>query len=164
MNKIVLPSHLKPVSNAEVEARAPEFKLPPNPKSDKIHDIDTPPPEGLKKPSLWRILAYPVGQRRVSPGGIILTDETLDVNNWTHQLYKIAAIGQQVFRGPAFAGYDISEDEIPKVGELWLIDPKIPRRYTYDNYTICVLTDEQLIQRVDPETVPRFKFSDGMSL
>lgn len=124
-----------------------------------IHDVDTPIPEGLPDPPLWQILAMPVRQRRVTKGGIMLPDETLDTQAWTHQLFKLCKVGPQVYRGPAYSGYDISDAEIPKVGQLWLIDPKQPRRFMFDGLTIISINDDQLRGRVDPKYVSKLKFS-----
>jgi hypothetical protein len=124
-----------------------------------IHDIDTPVPVGLPTPPMWKLLVMPVRQMRMTKGGILLADETLDTQAWVHQLYKICAVGKHVYKGPAYAGYDISEDEIPKVGELWLIDPKQPRRFGFDGYTIIVINDDQLQCRASEDHVHKFKFA-----
>lgn len=133
--------------------------------NDKIGlaDLETPIPEGIPQPPLWRIFAIPVRLRKVSAGGIILTDDSIDAMEWQHQLYKIAAVGPQVYQGPAYKHFEISEDEIPKAGDLWLIDPKQPRRFVFKDLTVIVVNDDQLLARVDPASVPHLKMS-GVSL
>mgnify|MGYP001247287826 FL=1 len=128
-----------------------------------LADIDTPIPEGLPQPPLWKLLAIPVRLRRVSRGGIILSDDSVDAMEWHHQLYKIAAVGQHVYEGPAYKGFDITEDQKPKVGDLWLIDPKQPRRFKFDGYTVLVINDDQLQARIDPDAVQKLSFY-GVSL
>jgi len=124
-----------------------------------IHDIDTPVPEHKLRVPLWKIMAMPVGIRRTSRGGIMLPDETIDVQNWTHQLYKIVAVGNHVFRGKAYESYDITEDERPQIGDLWIIDSKQPRRFQYKGHTFVVITDDSLNVRVDPSDVENLKFN-----
>lgn len=135
------------------------FALPGTPNSDLIQDLDVAIPEGLPPPHMFRLLAMFVGQRRKSRSGkLFLPAETLDVQNWTHQLVKIVAVGKQVCQGPAYEGYNLSDDEVPKVGDLWLIDPKQPRRFIFKGYTILLINDDQLWTRVEPDQVEHFKF------
>ncbi len=124
-----------------------------------VHDLDTPIPEGVPIPHVWKIALFPVRTRAVTRGGIILTDDTLEVQLWHHQLFKVAKVGSQVMRGPAYEGYTIAEEERPKVGDLWLINPKAPQRYIYKGIHFVVINDDQLISRIDdPSTVEHFKF------
>jgi co-chaperonin GroES (HSP10) len=127
--------------------------------SDIIHDLDVDVPEGLPEPPLWKVFVLPVRQRKVTKGGILLADETMDVQNWTHQLFKVAAVGKQVYRGKAYETYDIDDADRPKVGELWIVDPKQPRRFGFRGHTIIIINDDQLLGRVDPSQVEHLKFS-----
>lgn len=135
---------------------------------DKIglSDIDEPIPAGLVEyfnPSIWRILAMPVRLRRVTKGGIHIPDESLDAAEWHHQLFKLAHVGPAVYKGKAYAGFDIPEEEAPHVGDLWLIDPKQPRRFKYDGKTVLIISDDQLLVRVKPAGVDKLSFY-GISL
>jgi hypothetical protein len=122
---------------------------------DKIglSDFNSPIPEGLPTAPLWRLFAIPVRLRRVSKGGILLADDSVDAMEWHHQVYK----------GSVYKNFDISEDEVPKVGDLWLIDPKQPRRFKFKDHTVIVVNDDQLIARVNPESVEYLSFY-GLSL
>lgn len=134
--------------------------IPTHASSDaiQIHDIDTPVPQGLPRPSLWRCLVMPVGLRKKTSGGIILPDDTMDAQLWHHQLYKIAAVGPQVRKGPSYEGFDLDDDDMPKVGDLWLVDPKQPRRFGFGDTTLIMVNDDQLLCRVERESVARLKF------
>lgn len=123
-----------------------------------LHDIDTPIPEGMPEPTPFRLFAMPVRVRKVSKGGIILPDDSVDAQNWMHQLYKIAAIGKGIFSGPAYKGVDFDEADFPKVGELWLAQPKAPERFGYKGLNFVVLVDSQLRGRVDPDHLDGYKF------
>ena len=135
---------------------------------DKIglSDIDEPIPAGLVEhfnPSIWRILAMPVRLRRKSKGGILFVDESLDAAEWHHQLFKLVHVGPAVYKGKAYAGFDIPEEDVPRVGDLWLIDPKQPRRFKYDGKTVLIISDDQLLVRVKPGGVEHLSFY-GISL
>lgn len=145
----------KPLPESIAPAVAPSEGL--------LQDINTPIPDDLPEPHLFRCLVMFVRQRAVSKGGIILTDETLTLQNWSHQLVKIAKVGAYVCKGAAYAGYDIADEHIPKVGELWLIDPKQPRRIIFDDTTFVWVNDDQFHGKVNPKTVHRFKFN-GLDL
>lgn len=131
-------------------------ELAAKPSQDKIviHDIDTPVPAGLPQPSLWRVLVMPVGMKRTSRKGLIfLPDDAVDAMLWMHQLCKVCAVGPQVMRGPAYEGYEIAEAEKPQIGQLWLVDPKQPRRFALGDINVMIVNDDQLLCRVDDISV-----------
>lgn len=141
----------------------PGIAPPPSPSEGLLQDIDTPIPEGLPEPHLFRCLVMFVNQRSVSKGGIILTEETLTLQNWQHQLVKIAKVGAYVCKGAAYASYNVADEHIPKVGEIWLIDPKLPRRIVFDNTTFVWVNDDAFLGKVHSDTIQRFKFN-GLDL
>ena len=123
---------------------------------DVVQDVETPIPEGLPNPGLWRLVLMPVRKRAFSKSGRIqFVQETLDVQNWTHQLWKVASVGPLVLRGPAYAGFSPEELEPlkPKVGQVWLADPKQPRRFRYHGITFIIVNDDQLWAKVDPDKI-----------
>lgn len=132
----------------------------PVPTEDKvvIHNIDSDVPEGLPEPSLWRVLLMPVGLKRRSRGGIIMPDDSVDAHLWMHMLFKVCALGPLAYEGPAWEGYKIPEEHRAKVGELWLADPKQPRRFAYKGWNFIICNDDQLLCRVDPAYTEDLKF------
>ena len=137
---------------------------------EHVHALDTPVPEGLPNPGLWRITLMPVAQRRVSKGNIVIPQIEVDLQDWTHMLWKVCAVGPLVYRGPAYKGFD--EEELaplrPQVGELWLADPKHPRRFHYTGpegvkILFIVVNDDQLWSKVDPAYVEGLEFR-GLAL
>ncbi len=121
----------------------------------QLHSV--PLPAGL-----WRITLMPVCQRLKTKGSNLwLPDESLDVDNWTHMLWKVCKVGPFVYRGPAYlavASIDELEAERPKPGELWLADPKAPRRFHYRDMLFIVVNDDQLWGKVDPDRIDGLKF------
>ena len=163
MSGLAIPTHVARARARQRQAEAPTsvpilpvFQGP----REKVHDIDTPIPEGLPDPGHWRVTLMPVGQRRVSKGNIIFADETMDVQDWTHLLWKVCKLGPLIYRGPAYAGFDKAELEaaMPRIGEVWLVDPKQPRRYHYADILFIVVNDDQLWSRVDPAHISNLKF------
>lgn len=123
---------------------------------DVVQEVETPVPDGLPNPGLWRLVLMPVRQRAFSKSGLIqFAQETLDIQNWTHQLWKVCSVGPLVLRGPAYAGF--TEEELaphrPKVGDVYLADPKQPRRFRYHGITYIIVNDDQLWAKVDPDKI-----------
>ncbi len=123
---------------------------------DVVQEVETPVPDGLPNPGLWRLILMPVRQKAFSPSGLIqFAQETLDVQQWTHQLWKVCSVGPLVLRGPAYAGF--TEEELaphrPAVGDIYLADPKQPRRFKYHGITYIIVNDDQLWAKVDPDKI-----------
>lgn len=170
MSSLSIPTHVArqvaAQKRAQVSAPVP---LPPMPyqarATVRVHEIDAPIPEGVPEPGQWRVLLFPVGQVKKTKGNIILPDQEIDLQDWTHMLWKVAKVGPLVYRGPAWAGF--SEEELaplrPKPGDLYLVDPKQPRRFHYTSpegvkMLFIVVNDDQLWSRVDPASVERLEF------
>ena len=134
--------------------------------ADRVQDINAPIPEGLPQPQQWRVLLMPVGHRKRSTGGLIVPLETMDVQEWTHQLYKVCAVGPFVYRGPAWHGFTAEELEAqrPKVGDLYLVDAKSPRRFKFKGVLYIVVNDDALWNKVEPEHVEGLQFGSGLTL
>lgn len=124
-----------------------------------LYPVDTPIPAGLPEPSLWRLYVMPVGIVKQTKGSIFLPDDMVDAQMWNHRLCKIAAVGKQVFRGAAYKALDVAEADIPKVGDLYLYNPKTPHRIGFKGLTFVLVNDDQLEAKItDPETVSSLRF------
>ena len=132
--------------------------------ADVVQDVDREIPEGLPEPTAWRVILMPVRQV-IRQGSILLPQETLDTQNWTHMLWKVCKVGNLVFRGPAWSGFDpeMIEAERPKIGDLFLVDPKAPRRFKFKGITFITVNDDQLWGRVDPACIDGLEFK-GLAL
>ncbi len=128
---------------------------------DFLQDVNTPIPEGLPDPGTWRVTLMPVYQRVKTKGKLWVPEEVLDTDNWTHMLWKVCKLGPLVYRGPAWRAFTDEQLEacMPKVGEIYLADPKAPRRYRYHGVVYIVVGDDQLWSKVDPEYISGLQFS-----
>jgi hypothetical protein len=100
----------------------------------------------------------PVGARKKTKGGIFLPDDVLDAQNWAHQLYKVAAVGDFVFRGPRYKEMGVTDADRPAPGDLYLISPKQPQRFSYKGVPFVVVNDDQLWGKVKPDHAEGFSF------
>lgn len=173
MSSLALPTHV--ARQIAFERRSQERPPEPPPQfaeiikaleqaegHETVQDIDTPIPDGLPPATHWRITLMPVRQLARS-GSIILTAEALDVQRWTHQLWKVCSVGPLACKGPAWHGFtpEDLEGAKPRVGDLYLCDPKAPRRYKYKKITFIVVNDDQLWSKVDPDKIDGLEFSNG---
>lgn len=172
MSSLSIPTHVAARIKAEKQLARPPVPPMVNPLkhfqpagADVAQDADMPIPEGLPDPGLWRLILMPIRQRVKTKGKILLADETLDTQNWTHALWKVCKVGPFVYRGPAYQGFSPEELEAnrPKVGELYLVDPKAPRRFNYKKVLFIVVNDDQLWGRVEPENIDGLEFK-GLEL
>lgn len=176
---LVMPTHVaRQVAKQRAQTAVASALPAPEPFAAKVtarvHDLDTPVPEGLPDPGLYRVILFPVCQRRVSRGNIIIPEQEVDLQDWTHPLWKVAKVGPFVFRGPAWNGFpeDLLDAERAKLrpGALYLVDPKQPRRFHYTGpgegapkILFIVVNDDQLWSHVDPAFVDGLEFR-GLAL
>ncbi len=133
---------------------------------DVVQDVDTPIPEGLPDPQMWRVTVMPVRQVVKTRSGLYMPPEYLDTQNWTHMLWKVAKVGPFVYRGPAWRGFTEEElqGQLPKPGDLYLIDPKVPRRFRYKGVLFAVVNDDALWSKVDPDCIDGLQFAGAAEL
>jgi hypothetical protein len=176
MSGLALPRHIavQRALQKRSENNAPEVALNEETKAqleaitggkDTAQDLDTPIPEGLPCPGQWRVMLMPMSMRLRSKRGILYAPETLDTQNWTHCLWRVCGVGPLVYRGPAWSGF--TEEELaplrPKVGDLYLVDPKQPRRFHYKSILFITVNDDQLWAKVDPAHIEGLEFR-GLAL
>lgn len=138
----------------------PSFKgnAPDSPEVVTLGDLDTPIPEGLPEPALYRMYVMPIRTRKQTKGGVFLPDETIDVQNWVHALGRVVALGPLCFTSPTLVEMGIKPEHCPKVGDVILFSPRGPWRFTYRGTTILAINDDQFYGRVDPRYLDGYSF------
>lgn len=124
-------------------------------------EIAAPIPAGLPVALFWRVHVIAIGMRTASKGNIQLTEKMIDDQNWTHGLGKIVGMGPLAYKGAAFA--DCNPDDLPKLGDLVLFNPKSPARVMKDGRVILILNDDHINAKVAPEHAEGFVFLEGLS-
>lgn len=172
---LVVPTHVARAQRAQAHkpgqftpvTALPLLAITDGKSAEHVWPIDTPVPAGLPEPEQWRVSLMPVCQVSKTRGNIILAPETLDTQDWTHQLWKVCKVGPFVYRGPAWQGF--TEDDLAAArarlqpGALYLVDPKAPRRYHFTTddgkkMLVIVVNDDQLWSWVDPAYLDRLSF------
>ena len=125
-------------------------------------EIAAPIPEGLPLALFWKIHVIPVGIRSESKGGMKLTEKLRQDMLWAHGLGKIVGMGPLAFKSAAYEG--ASPDDLPKVGDLILFNPRGPARIERNGLTIFLMNDDAIQARVNPEHAEGYAFLEGVQL
>lgn len=171
MTGLMVPSRYKHVTTAEIRMRAPasddaEAMEPtltgldlPAIAHNALLDLDEPLPdlEGIEVETT-QILLRPVGiKRRV--GAIILADQTVDDQYWTHGLGRVAKLGPSVYRGKRFADLGLSPEDAPAIGTVVNYNARTPRRIKIDGEVFIIVNDDAIGLRIDPKQAHRVSFT-----
>ena len=117
----------------------------------------TPPEEEINapipQPLLWRVLVRPLQAPEVTEGGIALTKQIQENQEF------VTVVGQIVAKGPrSFLGEKFTDGKL-EVGD-WVLYPTYggQRIELADGRTFILLNDDQLLGRVDDPEPYRKKF------
>lgn len=130
--------------------------------------LDTPIPDDLPQPYLWKVLVMPIGNPGKSRGGILFTDTIQEEQMWTHGIGRIAALGPLAFRSGGFArmirdGVFNPEDHAPAVNDLIVFNPKSPNKIIYSGRLFQQISDDEISMTVAEHQAENFSFG-GMKL
>lgn len=132
--------------------------VPDSPDVVTLAKASTPIPEGLPEPALYRMHVMPVQARTETKGGIMLPDETIDVQKWVHALGRVVGLGPLAFTSPTLLEMGLKPEMCPKIGDYILFSPRGPWRFTYRGVTILSMNDDQFYARVDPDRLDGYSF------
>lgn len=127
--------------------------------------LDTPIPEGVPDPILYRVILMPVElptEIKLSSGLIIAKhQQTIDRESWNNMLARVVKLGPLCFTHPRFAAMGMTEPPI-RIGDLVLITARVPLRFQFKGVTMFVTSDDQIFARVaDEMTVTEGAFGFG---
>lgn len=113
--------------------------------------------KGLKV-KLWHCVVKQIGIRRKSKGGLILPDQTVADQEWTHGLCMVVKAGPACYRGKKFEDLGIEPEDAPKPGELYLFTARSPERIKVADETFILVPDDALKVRVDRKYINDISF------
>lgn len=131
--------------------------------AQKLSDLEwlgeTIPWEALEQPATWYVLLKQVNVMRRTAGGILLTDQSVEANEWNTGFGLVLRLGPGVYRGAKFEGLGITPDMAPKPGEVWEFRARggAERRWI-DGEAYMLMADDGLIARCDPDQMHRIRF------
>ena len=120
-------------------------------------DSDDIPWEALPDPDRFYMICKPVGLKK-KVGSIILTDSTVDNQQWTHGMVRILKAGPAVYVGKRYADMGLLPEDAPKVGDIVYIQPRQPMRFKVDGELYLMVQDDAVIGRVPKEHAHRIAF------
>jgi hypothetical protein len=115
------------------------------------------PLEALPYPERFNLIVKPVGIKR-KVGSIILADQTVDAQQWTHGTAVVCKVGPSVFRGQRFKDMGLGPEDGPKVGDLVYIMPRNPNRFEVDGELYMLIADDGIFARLDPKHAHRITY------
>ena len=108
------------------------------------NSLETPIPESLGSPIAYYVWVMPISPKPVSTGGIILPDETIDMEWWNAGIGRLARKGPCAWKHPRFEDMGMTADMEPQIGDIVIFGSRTPNRFKYQGARIVRLTDAQI--------------------
>jgi hypothetical protein len=160
MTKLIVPRHIA-AARANSQISGP-IAVADNPALSLQDEIAAPIPEGHPRAIWYRVVLTPIGLRKASKGGVLITAKTEADQLWLHGLFKVIDIGSLAFKGPSWDG--CTPDEIPTVGSLVIANPKTPSRLFRNGVWFMTVNDDAIQNIVRPEHADNYAFFEGLSI
>lgn len=127
---------------------------------------DLPPLDWIPDPDRFMLLVTQIGIKKKSAGGIIIPDQTVDGQEWNHNMGLVIKVGPSVYTGHRFVDMGLNKDQAPKPGDVVLFQAKTPNRLKVDlpnggERLFLQIADDAVLGRVKREHMHRIKFQVG---
>ena len=113
-------------------------------------------------PQLYYCSVVPCNTVKQTRGGILLADQAVDHQKWTHGLGMVIATGPAVYRGRTFQELGLEPKDGPQSGDLVLYDPKIPKKLQFDwkgrPREVVMVADHAFYAHVRREDINKISF------
>lgn len=106
---------------------------------------------------LWHCLVKQIGIKR-KKGSILLPDQVVHDQEWTHGLCMVVHAGPAAYRGKKFEDLGIKPEDAPKPGELYLFTARSPERIKVNDQTFILVPDDALKVRVERQYINDISF------
>lgn len=134
----------------------PEDAAPPT-EAAGVADVDMddlwlgetmPDLEKIPEPQLWNVVVKQIAIKR-KVGSILLPDQTISDQEWTHGMCLVVKTGPAVYRGRKFEDIGITPEMGPKPGDVYKFRARHPERIKIDGETFIELPDDALSMKFD---------------
>jgi co-chaperonin GroES (HSP10) len=115
------------------------------------------PLEALPYPERFNLIVRQVSIKK-KIGSIILADQTVSAQEWTHGTAVVCKVGPSVFRGQRFKDMGLGPEDGPKVGDLVYVMPRNPNRFEVDGELYMLIADDGIFARLDPKHAHRITY------
>jgi hypothetical protein len=78
--------------------------------------------DALPMPERFNLIVAQVAIKK-KVGSLILADQTIQDQQWTHGLVVVVKVGPSVFKGKRFEDMGLSSDDAPQVGDMFFEVP-----------------------------------------
>lgn len=111
-------------------------------------DLSVKLPDDLPEPTLWRILVMPVQPKRMSKGGLVMPEQTIDAESTLNYIGKVVKCGPLVGRSPKYHdGNGFSQYQI-EPGQWVIYGRYAGQRLEYKGLRFLVVNDDEIICRI----------------
>lgn len=115
-----------------------------DPAEEHVNSIDTPIPEGVPAPTLWRVVIMPVQPPKMSKGGLALPDMVKDAEEHLNYIGRVVAIGPMAGRDAKFQGTLTLE-----VGGWVLFKRYQGMNIHFKGTKLCIINDDQIVATIE---------------
>lgn len=115
------------------------------------------------RPQLWWVIVKQVGIKKeiVFKNGqkLILTDQSVDEQQWAVGMCVVVKCGPAVYRGPKFEQIGLTPEDGPQPGKVYHFSARNPKRYKVDGETFIEVPDDALTTEFNREQLHLVDFS-----
>lgn len=120
--------------------------------------VDYQPPDGMCIPFLYRALIKAFA-REQSKGGVLLTQASVDDQEWFMGLGKVVAVGPCFGKGPQFDRIGVTPDMLPKAGDIVLFDARQCSRLRRHGEKFLTATENEIKAIVSPWHLDGYEYA-----
>lgn len=115
----------------------------------------------IPNPQRWYMIVRQIGKKR-KVGSIILTEQAVDDQDWTHGAAVVIKTGPSVYRGRKYEEIGLAPSDAPQPGEIVLFEARAPRRIWIDGEVYLIIADDAVHSTVDLESLKHVSFTKGL--
>mgnify|MGYP001179290597 CR=1 FL=1 len=121
---------------------------------------DKPVPDlaAIPDPERYYMIVRQVGKKR-KIGSIILSEQTVADQDWTHGAAVVVKLGPSVYRGRKYEDMGLTPADAPQPGTLVMFEARSPKRIKIDGELYLIIADDATFARPSLAELGRLAFT-----
>lgn len=116
--------------------------------------------DAIPDPERWYLIVRPIGKKLRTKGGLILPDQMIDDQDWTHGAGVVIKTGPSCYRGRKYADLGLTPEDAPQPGTLVVFESRAaPRRIRIDGQLYLIIIDDTVWGRATLDELSRLSFT-----
>ncbi len=121
---------------------------------EAVPDLDK-----IPAPDRYYLCVKQIQIQTKTASGIIIPDQTVDAQTWTHGLAIVLAVGPSSYKGRKMEDLGLSSEDAPQVGTIICFRCRgAPERFKVQGVEVMYIPDDAPYARPTPEQVPFISF------